>query len=113
MSGEGGGDGRDGRGRVGGRRDGLGGRSIRKQEGVRVRAGVRQDKGEGVSRRQGEGEGLERRSERRRTRKEDEDRGRGQGASEGGARHYGVFKWTPMHLAAINDQAPTLDLLHE
>ena len=29
------------------------------------------------------------------------------------AAHPGVFKWTAMHLAAINDQAPTLELLHE
>ena len=29
------------------------------------------------------------------------------------AYHPGVFKWTSMHLAAINDQAPTLELLHE
>ena len=29
------------------------------------------------------------------------------------APHPGVFKWTAMHLAAINDQAPTLELLHE
>jgi len=29
------------------------------------------------------------------------------------AKHHGVFKWTGMHLAAINDQAPTLELLHE
>lgn len=29
------------------------------------------------------------------------------------AAHHGVFKWTAMHLAAINDQAPALELLHE
>ncbi len=33
--------------------------------------------------------------------------------ADANAAHPGVFKWTPMHLAAINDQGPTLELLHE
>lgn len=33
--------------------------------------------------------------------------------SDPNAQHPGVFKWTAMHLAAINDEAPTLELLHD
>ena len=33
--------------------------------------------------------------------------------ADANAAHPGVLKWTPMHLAAINDQGPTLELLHE